>query len=75
MFVDKCIRGIDADRKRCEEMVEKLLAMVTALAPGIGYDGAAEETGDTVQAVARRRAGLSSEQIKALFDPIGQTGK
>ena len=81
MFADKCVEGIEADRERCEEMVEKSLAMVTALAPIIGYDRAAEiakearESGDTVRAVARRRAGLSREQLDEALDPIRQTGK
>jgi fumarate hydratase class II len=35
-FTDKCAGGIAADRARCQEMVEKSLAMVIALAPTIG---------------------------------------
>ena len=81
MFADKCIRGIEADRERCEEMVEKSLAMVTALAPLIGYDRAAEiakeahTTGDTVRVVARRRSSLSKAELEEALDPIRQTGE
>ncbi len=81
MFADKCIRGIEADRERCEEMVEKSLAMVTALAPLIGYDRAAEiaaeayASGDTVRAVAHRRSGLSRAELEEALDPARQTGK
>ena len=81
MFADKCIRGIAADRERCEEMVEKSLAMVTALAPLIGYDRAADiareahTTGDTVRVVARRRSGLSKAELEEALDPIRQTGE
>ena len=81
MFADKCIRGIEADRERCEEMVEKSLAMVTALAPLIGYDRAADiareahTTGDTVRVVARRRSGLSKSELEEALDPIRQTGE
>ena len=80
MFADKCIRGIEADRERCGEMVEKSLAMVTALAPLIGYEQAAEiageahTTGESVRVVARRRSGLSKAELEEALDPIRQTG-
>ena len=41
-FADACIAGIEADRERCESLVEQSLAMCTPLAPVIGYDKAAE---------------------------------
>src|ERR687892_2471962 len=41
-FTKKCVVGIEANKQRCEEMIEKSLAMVTALAPVIGYDAAAK---------------------------------
>src|SRR5436309_2580625 len=40
-FADRCISGIDANRERCNEMVEKSTAMCTALASEIGYDASA----------------------------------
>jgi fumarate hydratase, class II len=36
------IERVEANEKRCKEMVEQSLAMVTALAPVIGYDHAAK---------------------------------
>ena len=41
-FVDRCISGITADADRCRELVEKDLAIVTALVPAIGYDASAK---------------------------------
>jgi len=41
-FVDKCIAGIEADVDRARELVEKDLAIVTALVPAIGYDTSAK---------------------------------
>ena len=41
-FADHCIAGIEADRGRIAELVERSLMLVTALAPHIGYDKAAE---------------------------------
>src|SRR4030042_2588692 len=38
LFSKKCIQGLKADRERCEEMIEKSLALATALTPKIGYE-------------------------------------
>src|SRR5688572_10019724 len=40
-LTDRCVDGIEANEERCKEMIEKSLAMCTALAPVIGYDAAA----------------------------------
>ena len=32
-FADACVKGIEADRQRCESLVEQSLAMCTPLAP------------------------------------------
>jgi len=37
-----CVRGIEAKRERIAELLERSLMLVTALAPHIGYDQAAE---------------------------------
>jgi fumarate hydratase class II len=41
-FARQCIDGIVANEERCRELVEKDLAIVTALVPAIGYDRSAE---------------------------------
>ncbi|MEX2588291.1 MAG: class II fumarate hydratase [Actinomycetota bacterium] len=38
----KCVDGIEADEKRCAQLLEHNLSLVTALAPKIGYDAAAK---------------------------------
>jgi fumarate hydratase class II len=40
-FADKLVVGIEADEERIRELMERSLMLVTALAPGIGYDKAA----------------------------------
>ncbi|HPC84746.1 MAG TPA: class II fumarate hydratase [Thermoanaerobaculaceae bacterium] len=40
-FADHCIAGMDVDRERLAEHVERSLMLVTALSPHIGYDAAA----------------------------------
>jgi len=41
VLADKCIVGIVADVEKCRSMAERTAALVTALAPIIGYDEAA----------------------------------
>ena len=41
-FEEHCARGIEANQERIEELLERSLMLVTALAPHIGYDRAAE---------------------------------
>jgi len=78
-FADRCISGIDANRERCNEMVEKSLAMCTALAPEIGYDAAAAiakesyKTGKTVREIAARKKILSPKRLSEILDPMRMT--
>ncbi len=79
VFADKCIKGIKADKKRCEEMIEKSLAMCTSLAPVIGYDNAAKiakeayATGKTVREVALEKNVLPASKLNELLDPWSMT--
>jgi fumarate hydratase class II len=80
LFAERCVDGIEADRERAAELVERSLAMVTVLAPRIGYDRAAEiakeaaRTGRTVREICVERALLPRAELDALLDPRGQTG-
>jgi fumarate hydratase class II len=80
-FADRAIRGLEADRERTESLVEQSLAMVTVLAPVIGYEkaaGLAKEaymTGRTVREVAREKSGLPDAELTRLLDPATQTGE
>jgi fumarate hydratase class II len=74
-FAQKCVAGISANIERCNEMIEKSLAMCTALVPEIGYDAAAGiaresyTTGKTVREIASERGILSPERLNELLDP------
>ncbi|MCF3935450.1 class II fumarate hydratase [Acuticoccus sp. M5D2P5] len=39
-FTDHCVVGIEANRERIQDLMERSLMLVTALAPEIGYDNA-----------------------------------
>jgi fumarate hydratase class II len=79
LLAERCVDGIEANRERCRDMVEKSLAMVTALAPRLGYDAAAQlakeayASGRTVREVALERRLLPAEELAELLDPRGQT--
>ncbi|HZC35529.1 MAG TPA: class II fumarate hydratase [Chthoniobacterales bacterium] len=79
VFQDKCVDGIVANRDRCNELVELSMAMVTSLAPIIGYDRAAEiakqsaTTGKTVRQICRERQVLPDDQLERVLDPVEMT--
>jgi fumarate hydratase class II len=80
VFEAKCVRGLSGNRSRCEELVEQSLAMVTALAPRIGYDAAAAlakkaaQSGKTVRQVCLEAGVLDARELARLLDARGQTG-
>jgi fumarate hydratase, class II len=79
VFCDKCVRGIVANKERCCELIELSMAMVTSLAPKIGYDRAAEiakesaKTGRTIREIAREKKVLPEEELERALDPIKMT--
>src|SRR6478752_2388710 len=78
-FTEKCVVGIEANEERCRELVELSMAMVTSLAPKIGYDRAAEiakesaRTGKTVREIAREKKVLPEKELERALDPIKMT--
>ena len=80
-FREKCINGLKVDISRCNELVEKSLAMVTAIAPEIGYDAAAEIakeaylTGKTIRELLKAKKLFDENKINELLDPMKMTGK
>ncbi|HEY5674765.1 MAG TPA: class II fumarate hydratase [Malonomonas sp.] len=77
-FEQKCLSGLAADEKRCAELLEKSLALVTALVPEIGYDRAADlakqahKTGKTLRELALAD-GVAAERLDSLLDPAQMT--
>jgi len=74
-FSKRCIKGLKADRERCEEMIEKSLALATALTPKIGYEEAARIAqkayvqDKTIRQVVEEEGLLSKEELNLLLDP------
>jgi len=78
-FSQKCIEGLEADQERCEEMIEKSLALVTALAPRTGYNEAARiarkayENRKTIRQVLEEEKLFSKKDLDHLLDPRSMT--
>jgi fumarate hydratase class II len=78
-FTDRCVVDIEANEERCRAMVERSLALATALVPVVGYDRAAEiareayRSGRTVRAVAEEWDIVPSEELDQILDPRRMT--
>ncbi len=79
VFADKCVSGIEPNKEKCVEMVEQSLAMVTSLAPAIGYDRAAAiakecfVTGKTVRQICREKKLIPERRLARILDPRRMT--
>ncbi len=79
-FEEKCLRGLQANEQRCRELIEQSLAMITVLAPQIGYDAAAEiakaafASGKTVREICLEQNVLPADKLDELLDARKQTG-
>jgi fumarate hydratase, class II len=74
VFADRTVAGMEANRERCEGLVEQSLAMCTSLAPIIGYDKAADlakesfKTGKTVRQVALEKKVMDEKALDKALD-------
>ena len=74
-FTDNCVTGIRADRARIRALMQRSLMLVTALAPHIGYQRAAEiakaahAAGTTLREEAIRLGYVSAAEFDRLVRP------
>jgi fumarate hydratase class II len=74
-FTEHCIDGIQANEKRIQDLMERSLMLVTALAPKIGYDNAAKvaktahANGTTLKEEATRLGFVTSAEFDRLVQP------
>ena len=72
LLAERCVDGIEANRKQCERYAELTLSAATALNPYIGYDKATEivkeaaSSGRSLREVARERGVAEDVLDKAL---------
>jgi aspartate ammonia-lyase len=74
VFDERCVRGIEADEVQCGYWLERSPALVTALAPKIGYAEAAKlakeaiATGLTVKALVMQKGLLAGKELDEVLD-------
>ena len=74
-FTENCLLGISADKERIEKLLNESLMLVTALAPEIGYDKAAEvaksahKHGTTLREEAVRLGFVSESEFDRIVRP------
>ena len=74
-FRVNCVAGLDLDRQRLAELRDKSLMLVTALAPAIGYDRAAQiartahTERTTLKQAALKLGFVSADEFDRLVDP------
>ena len=79
-FDEHCARGIEPDRARIAELVQRSLMLVTALNPHIGYDKAAKiaktahKEGTTLREAAVKLGFLSGEDFDRWVRPEDMVG-
>jgi fumarate hydratase class II len=79
-FDTHCARGIEPDRARIRELVERSLMLVTALAPRLGYDRAAaiaktaHAEGITLKEAAVKMGALTAEEFDREVRPESMVG-
>ncbi len=80
-FADRCIRGIDADTERIDELVDRSLMLATALNKKIGYDNAARiakkahEDGTTLKEAAVALGLLTEKEFDRIVRPEEMVGR
>ncbi len=79
-FADNCVAGIEPNRDRIKELLDRSLMLVTALNPEIGYDNAARvakkahKEGLTLKEAAIELGLLTAERFDELVRPEEMTG-
>jgi aspartate ammonia-lyase len=74
VFAERCVVGIEADRAQCEYWLERSPALVTALAPRIGYAEAAKLAKEavaknvTVRQLVMEKGLLSPGELDRILD-------
>lgn len=79
IFNEKCISGLTANEKRCQDYAMRSLGIVTVLNPITGYSKASEivmesmRTGKSVRDVILEQNILSADQLNHILSPASMT--
>ena len=79
VFAERCVEGIEADPAQCEHWLEQSPALVTALAPKIGYAEAAKLAKEavakhvTVRQLVMEKGVLKGKDLAEVLDLLAMT--
>jgi aspartate ammonia-lyase len=79
VFAERCVEGIEADAAQCAHWLERSPALVTALAPRIGYAQAAQLAKEavaknvTVRQLVMEKGLLQGKDLEAVLDLLAMT--
>jgi len=79
VFAERCVEGIEADQAQCAHWLERSPALVTALAPRIGYAEAAKLAKEavarnvTVRQLVMEKGLLKGKDLEAVLDLLAMT--
>jgi len=76
---ENCIQGITANRKRCKDLVDNSVGIITAIVPHVGYKAAAKiadkaiATGEPVVELVLKESAITKVQLNEILDTIAMT--
>lgn len=78
-FTENCLKGIQANKERMKEYVEKSIGIITAINPHVGYETASKLareaflTGESIRSLCIKYNVLSEEELNRILNPIEMT--
>lgn len=78
-FIENCVNGITANEKRCKDLVENSVGIITAICPHVGYKNSAKiaktaiKTGESVRELILKEGLLKEAELDLIFDAYGMT--
>lgn len=75
-FINNCIVGITANKKRCSELLDNSIGMITAFAPYMGYKTCAKiakeaiNTGKSIKEVVLNKKIISEDEYNDVINPM-----
>ncbi|MCS3923669.1 class II fumarate hydratase [Methanosalsum natronophilum] len=79
VFNINCLRGLKANSKRCEELMNNSLSIATVLAPKLGYDRVAEivqkanRENKSIKSIVMELGIMSEDELDDSLDPLKVT--
>lgn len=73
-FIENCVKGIEANEKRCNNLVDGSIGIVTALAPILGYEKSAAiakkalKTGKYVKEVVLEECDINETEVSKILN-------